>query len=231
MPPDDTRAPAEDPYRRIAAFYDAAVEPFNAALRSYVLKIAKPSAGMKVLEVGCGTGTNLALFADRGCEVSGMDLSPSMLDLAKKKLGSSADLRLGDASNMEFEDGSFDMVVAFLTLHEMPTAVRSPVVAEMARVTKRDGRLVLVDFHHGPYSFPKGWMYRAVIIPIEIAAGREHFRNHRDFLRRGGLPGLITANGLTVERKRFTAGGTIMAAVVSETGRGSTPPQRLSGTI
>jgi ubiquinone/menaquinone biosynthesis C-methylase UbiE len=209
-----------DPYRRIARVYDAAVEPFNAALRSYVLKIAKPSAGMKVLEVGCGTGTNLALFAEAGCEVSGMDLSPSMLDLAKKKLGSSADLRLGDASDMGFEDGSFDMAVAFLTLHEMPTAVRSPVVAEMARVTKRDGRLVLVDFHHGPYSFPKGWIYRAVIVPIEIAAGREHFRNHRDFLRRKGLPGLIRGASLSVERQKILGGGTMMLAVVSETGRG-----------
>ncbi len=203
----------KDPYRRIAAFYDAAVEPFNAALREYVLKVARPEAGMKVLEVGCGTGTNLALFAEAGCEVSGMDLSPSMLDLAKKKLGSSGDLRLGDAADMPFDDASFDMVVAFLTLHEMPTAVRSPVVAEMARVTKRDGRLLLVDFHHGPYRFPKGWLYRAIIVPIEIAAGREHFKNHRDFLRRKGLPALIEGNGLTVEKEKFTAGGNVLITV------------------
>jgi len=213
MPQDDTRVTVEDPYRRIARFYDAGVEPFNAALRRYVVKVARPEKGMKVLEVGCGTGTNLALFAERGCEVSGIDLSPSMLDLAKKKLGPSVDLRLGDASKMPFDDASFDMVVAFLTLHEMPAAVRGPVVSEMARVVNREGRLVLIDFHHGPYRFPKGWMYRAIIVPIEIAAGREHFRNHRDFLRRKGLPALIEGSGLTVEKKKSTAGGNVLITI------------------
>ena len=205
-----------DPYRRIAAVYDAAVEPFNAALRRYVLKIARPEPGMKVLEVGCGTGTNLALFAVAGCDVSGVDLSPSMLDLAKKKLGDDADLHLGDASAMPFDDGAFDLVLGFLTLHEMPLEVRGPVVSEMARVAGKDGRIVFVDFHHGPYSFPKGWMYRAIIVPIEIAAGREHFRNHRDFLSRKGLPALIEDHGLTVEREKILGGGTMMISVAGK---------------
>ncbi len=203
----------KDPYRRIASFYDTAVEPFNASLRKYVLKVAKPSAGMKVLEVGCGTGTNLALFADAGCEVSGIDLSPSMLGLARRKLSDGADLRLGDASAMPFDDGAFDLVLGFLTLHEMPRHVRGPVVSEMARVAGADGRIVFVDFHHGPYSFPKGWFYRAVIVPIEIAAGLEHFRNHRDFLSRRGLPALIEDHGLTVEREKILGGGTMMLSV------------------
>lgn len=209
----------KDPYRRIAAVYDAAVEPFNAALRRYVLKVARPEAGMKVLEVGCGTGTNLALFADAGCEISGIDLSPSMLDLARKKLGDGADLHLGDASAMPFDDGGFDLVVGFLTLHEMPLQVRGPVVSEMARVAGEDGRLVFVDFHHGPYTFPKGWIYRAIIVPIEIAAGREHFRNHRDFLSCRGLPTLIENQGLTVEREKILGGGTMMISVAKTSRR------------
>jgi ubiquinone/menaquinone biosynthesis C-methylase UbiE len=200
----------QDPYRRIARFYDAVVEPFNASLRKYVLKVARPKAGMKVLEVGCGTGTNLELFAGAGCEVAGIDLSKSMHDLAQKKLGENADLRHGDASEMPFDDGSFDLVLGFLTLHEMPAEVRQPVVSEMMRVAGDDGRLLLIDFHQGPYSFPKGWLYRGIIIPIEIGAGLEHWRNHRDFLSREGLPGLIAGNGLTVEKERLLGGGTMM---------------------
>lgn len=203
----------QDPYRRIASFYDLVVDPFNATLRRSVLEIAQPFAGMKVLEVGCGTGTSLGLFADAGCEISGIDLSSSMLDRAKKKLGDGADLQLGDASNMPFEDGAFDLVVGILTLHEMPFEMRRAVVSEMARVLSREGRVVLVDFHTGPYRFPKGWMSRAVIVPVEIAAGREHFRNHRDFLRRKGLPALIDENGLTVEREKMHGGGTILISV------------------
>jgi len=210
-----TKKEKTDPYRRIAGFYDVVVEPFNKALRRYVVKAAQPSQGMKVLEVGCGTGANLALFADKGCKITGVDLSPSMIDVARRKLGESADLRIGDAADMPFSDCSFDLVVSFLTLHEMPAPVRLPVAAEMARVVRRNGRLLMVDFHPGPYRFPKGWIYRGIIVPIEIAAGREHFRNHRDFLQRNGLPALIDGNGLTVEKEKFVAGGNIQILIAS----------------
>jgi ubiquinone/menaquinone biosynthesis C-methylase UbiE len=199
----------KDPYRNIARFYDAVVEPFNATLRRYVVKVARPTEGMKVLEIGCGTGTNLELFADAGCDVAGVDLSPSMIDLAKKKLGDRADLRLGDASKMPFADGSFDLVISFLTLHEMPPAVRAPVMNEMVRVAGTEGELLLIDYSSGPYQFPKGWFYRSVILAIEFGAGWEHFQNHRDFLARKGLPALMSDNGLSVTRERILAGGNI----------------------
>jgi ubiquinone/menaquinone biosynthesis C-methylase UbiE len=202
-----------DPYRKIARFYDAVVEPFNATLRRYVVKVAQPNEGMKVLEIGCGTGTNLELFADAGCEVAGVDLSPSMIELAKKKLADRADLRLGDASEMPFEDDSFDLVVSFLTLHEMPTDVRSPVMNEMVRVAGTEGRLLLIDYFPGPFQFPKGWFYRSVILAIELGAGWKHFQNHRDFLARKGLPALMDDNGLAVTKERILAGGNIQVVL------------------
>ena len=198
-----------DPYRKIARFYDAVVEPFNATLRRYVVKVARPRRGMKVLEVGCGTGTNLELFAEAGCEVAGIDLSPSMMELAEKKLGDQAVLRLGDASEMPFADGSFDLVVSFLTLHEMAPAVRMPVMKEIVRVAGSDGAALFIDYHPGPYRLLKGWFYRAVIFAIEFGAGWEHFQNHRDFLARNGLPELLDAHGLSPTKERILAGGNI----------------------
>jgi len=199
----------KDPYRYVARIYDAIVEPFNVSLRGYVLKVAQPKEGTRVLEIGCGTGTNLELFADAGCEVAGVDLSPSMIDRAKKKLGGRADLRLADASEMPFEDSSFDLVVSFLTLHEMPQDLRSPVMQEMARVAGPSGKMLLIDYHPGPLLIPKGWFYKSVIYTIEFGMGWEHFQNHRDFLRRKGLPALIGDNGLSVTRERILAGGNI----------------------
>ena len=206
-------AAVSDPYRRIARFYDAVVEPFNTALRRYVLRVARPEEGMRVLEVGCGTGTNLELFSEAGCEVSGVDLSPSMLDLAKEKLGDRADLHLGDAADMAFPDNSFDLVVSFLTLHEMPPAVRKPVMNEIVRVAGEDGRVLLIDYHPGPISFPKGWFYKAVIFTIEFGAGWEHFQNHRDFLAREGLSKLVEDHGLSVVKEKILAGGNIQIAL------------------
>jgi ubiquinone/menaquinone biosynthesis C-methylase UbiE len=199
----------KDPYRRIARFYDLVVEPFNAALRRYMLKMARPQSGMNVLEIGCGTGTNLELFADAGCEVTGVDLSPAMIDVARRKLGDRADLRLGDASEMSFADGSFDLVVSFLSLHEMPPAVRPLVMKEMVRVADDDGGVLLIDYHPGPIAFPKGWLYKSVICAIEFGAGWEHFQNHRDFLARKGLALLMADNGLSAVRSRTLAGGNI----------------------
>jgi ubiquinone/menaquinone biosynthesis C-methylase UbiE len=199
----------KDPYKRIARFYDAIVEPFNASLRSYVVRVARPREGMKVLEIGCGTGTNLELFADAGCEISGIDLSPSMTDLAKKKLGDRADLRLGDASEMPFADDSFDLVLSFLTLHEMPPEVREPVMEEMNRVVAPEGQLLMIDYYPGRFSIPKGWFYRAVILAIEFGAGWEHFQNHRDFLARNGLPKLMEKQELSPVKEKILAGGNI----------------------
>jgi ubiquinone/menaquinone biosynthesis C-methylase UbiE len=199
----------KDPYAKIARFYDAVVEPFNATLRSYVVKVARPREGMKVLEIGCGTGTNLELFADAGCEISGIDLSPSMTDLAKKKLGDRADLRLGDASDMPFEDDSFDLVLSFLTLHEMPPEVREPVMGEMSRVVAPDGQLLIIDYYRGRFEIPKGWFYRALILAIEFGAGWEHFQNHLDFLARKGLPKLMEKQDLSPVKEKILAGGNI----------------------
>ena len=198
-----------DPYRRIARVYDAIVEPFNKSLRGYVLKVAGPEPGLKILEVGCGTGANLELFAEAGCEITGVDLSPSMMDIARKKLGDRADLRLGDASDMPFADHSFDLVLSFLTLHEMPPTVRTSVMDEIVRVAGPDGKVLFVDYHPGPIGFPMGWFYKAVIYSIEFGAGWEHFQNHRDFLARNGLPKLIEIHGLAVVKERIVAGGNV----------------------
>ena len=208
-----------DPYRRIARVYDAIVEPFNKSLRGYVVKVARPEAGMKVLEVGCGTGANLALFAETDCEITGVDLSPSMMDLARKKLGDRADLRLSDAADMPFADDSFDLVLAFLTLHEMPPAVRAPVMEEIVRVAGADGKALFVDYHPGPIGFPMGWFYKAVILTIEFGAGWEHFQNHRDFLARNGLPKLTGDHGLSVVKERIVAGGNIQVALTKRSAR------------
>jgi demethylmenaquinone methyltransferase/2-methoxy-6-polyprenyl-1,4-benzoquinol methylase len=204
-----------DPYRRIAKRYDTFVEPPNAVLRKVALEMTAPTNGMRVLEVGCGTGTNLELYHRAGCRVSGIDLSPSMLSVAREKLGDRAELRLGDAADMPYENGSFDLVTAFLTLHEMPLEVRTPALAEMARVAGPEGRLLLIDYHPGPIRFPKGWIFKTVIVALEIAAGREHYRNYRDFLARRGLPGLIQGETLRQVTTKTLSAGNILAMVLT----------------
>jgi ubiquinone/menaquinone biosynthesis C-methylase UbiE len=198
-----------DPYKTLAKVYDRFVEPLNSTLRKIVLKGLQPQKDMAVLEIGCGTGTNLKLCKDAGCKVSGIDLSPAMIEQARSKLGAQADLRLGDASDMPFTDNSFDIVLAMLTLHEMPGTIRQQVLKEMQRVLKPEGRLLCIDFHPGPLQFPKGWFWKVTILFFEISAGREHFRNYRHFIAHKGLQPLLEKQNLTIEKEKIIGGGNI----------------------
>ncbi len=196
-----------DPYKNIARFYDRVFEPLNRGMRAIGMKIFPPKEGMHVLDVGCGTGIHLELYQRAGCIVSGIDLSPSMLRVARKRLGEDANLYLGDASNMPYSDRRFDLIIMSTVLHEMPSAVRDAVIYESKRTCKQDGRILLIDFHPGPIQPLKGWINKSIILIAELAAGQEHFRNYRDFIKRDGLAGLISTCGLSVDQKKIVAGG------------------------
>jgi demethylmenaquinone methyltransferase/2-methoxy-6-polyprenyl-1,4-benzoquinol methylase len=199
----------KDPYQKFVRRYDTLVEPFITALRRMGLKMVPPKDGMLVLDIGCGTGTSLRLYHDAGCRAFGIDLSPSMLAVARNKLGARADLRLGDATHMPYPDGIFDLVVAMFVLHDMPGETRPLVMGETLRILKHDGGILLIDYHSGRLSFPAGWFYKTVILFFEIAAGRQHFKNYRDFMEKKGLSELIVSQKLTIEKKKRVIGGNI----------------------
>lgn len=198
-----------DPYRKYARKYDTYVEPLNTVVRQIGIKMYPPERGMCVLDVGCGTGTNLSLYQNAGCNVFGIDLSPSMLDVAQKKLSKLAHLQLGDGSKMPYPKNFFDLIIAFLTLHEIPGNIRTHVMDEMVRTLKLDGKILLIDYHPGPIQFPKGWWYKTVILMFEILAGRDHFRNYRDFISKHGIPGLINSQKLNIVEKKIISKGNI----------------------
>ena len=115
----------KDAYGRLARLQDAALEPLNAPLREIAVRVSGVGGGSRVLDVGCGTGTQLERYLAAGCDVSGIDTSPAMLARARERLGSAADLRLADAQRIPFEDAMFDVVTATLVLHELrPLSVR-----------------------------------------------------------------------------------------------------------
>ena len=205
----------KDPYRKFVPIYDLVIGPSNSIIKRIRLNLAPPIPGMKVLDVGCGTGADLKPYGEAGCEMYGIDLSPSMLGRARNKFGGSADLRLGDAAHMPFQDRFFDLVLSSYVLHEMPSNRRSSVINEMVRVVKNDGNLLLTDFNTGPIRFPNGLIVKAFITFLEILGGREHLLNGRDFLSSGGLQGLIEFFRFNVDKKEITGGGNIVLFLLS----------------
>lgn len=199
----------QDSYRRVAGIYDRLFEPMNRGLRVLGFRLFMPPRGGSVLDVGCGTGVHLEMYRKYRCELFGLDTSTSMLERARTRLGDKADLRNADASQMPYESGSFDLVLCMLVLHEMDDRTRLRVLDEMKRVVKRDGKILLIDFHAGSPRPIRGWWSKFVILCSEVAAGRRHFRNYRHFMAIGGLPALINRSRLTLEKTKIVGDDTM----------------------
>ena len=205
-----------DSYQHTAKHYDRYVNPLLAGLRRIGYELYRPRKGMRVLDVGCGTGTILKMYRDAGCRVSGIDSSPAMAVTARQKLGPRAGICMGDGCQLPYGDNCFDLVSGWLTLHEMPPALRPAVVGEMMRVTKESGRILIVDYRAKRPCSIFGWLSRVLILFFEIMAGPDHFRHYRDFMGRGGLAPLISRLPITVEREEKAVGGNIGLTVLQK---------------
>lgn len=205
----------KDPYRNIAGIYDRLFDNMNKGLKLVGVKMFRPSKGMNILDVGCGTGSHLELYQRYDCNLYGLDLSPSMLEVARTRLENKAQLDIGNATNMPYEDSKFDLIISMLSLHEMTVETRLAVLSEMKRVLKKDGNILLIDFHPGPYQPIQGWISKTIIFFSELAAGREHFKNYRQFIGTMGLTTLLAQQKLKIEKESILAGNTFAVYLVS----------------
>jgi len=97
--------------------------------RDLILRLLKPADGERLLDVGCGAGGRLRFFREKGCSVTGIDLSHEMLDMARKNLGQRADLYPGDYENLPFSDNEFDIVTLIFpdTAHNLRNMIHEAV--------------------------------------------------------------------------------------------------------
>ncbi len=142
-----------------AALYDTQVEVlFTGAADVMRRRALAPIAAwladrnqreVRALDVGCGTGRLLAALhgAWPGMKLTGIDLSRPYLDEARRLIGRTARVKLGEAAaeSLPFADASLDLVVSSFLLHELPKEIRAKAIAEMARVVKPGGLVVIVD--------------------------------------------------------------------------------------
>jgi ubiquinone/menaquinone biosynthesis C-methylase UbiE len=136
-------------YDRIAEGYTAENE--TSLLNAYyerpaMLELAGDVTGRRILDAGCGSGPLFATLRDRGAIVTGIDSSAGMVELARRRLGADADLRVADlAGPLLFPDGTFDDVIASLVLHYLEDW--GPTLAELRRVLTPGGRLIVSVEH------------------------------------------------------------------------------------
>jgi ubiquinone/menaquinone biosynthesis C-methylase UbiE len=112
--------------------------------------------GKRLLEVGCGMGTDLLQFARNGAQVTGVDLTPRSVETSRHHLklyGQNGDFALSDAENLPFDDASFDVVYSNGVLHHTPDTAGA--VREIHRVLRSGGlaRVMLYYRHSWNYWF------------------------------------------------------------------------------
>ena len=108
------------------------------------LDLLKPSPGMRILDVGCGTGNFSLKLARLGCNITGIDISEKMLTFAREKAQKEqlpAEFMSMDASDLEFPEEVFDAVVSMAALEFMQDQQKT--LDEMFRVLKKGGKLLV----------------------------------------------------------------------------------------
>jgi ubiquinone/menaquinone biosynthesis C-methylase UbiE len=152
----------------------------------------KPPA--KILDMATGTGALAYELAKLGHDVIGIDLSPGMLAQASKKLSPKLKLRFqeADGTKLPFKDNSFDATTISWGIHDMPHEIGMKVLQEMKRVTKKNGKIMIVD-----YMEPKKHFIARLTHPFICLY---ETKNYRPFIKRG-INSYIEKLGLAIARE------------------------------
>jgi SAM-dependent methyltransferase len=201
MPP-----PTQDKAKEVAFFdrfaadddYDVFLPEAKARIIDGFVRLSGLAPGARVIDMGCGSGAFTGLLAERGYNVSGVDIAPKLIALAQAKFPH-IEFFTGDAENTPFEAGTFDGVLLSGLAHHFPDPRR--LAAEVARLLKPGGHFVAFDPNR---MNPFMWLYRDPSSPFYSRLGvtenerpvlawhlaevfrKEGFAVHTDYL--AGLP-------------------------------------------
>jgi len=151
------------------ADYDRVARQFGPIHDQLVARLV-PSPGERWLDVGTGTGEVALRASQARAEVTAVDISESLLDIARDKPGADrVSWELGDAQGLRFEDASFDVVVSCFAVIFAPD--QEAATAELARVCKPAGRLGLTSWRpeDGPHAIYKRF------VPSDSMAGADRW--------------------------------------------------------
>ena len=142
---------------------DVHPSPYDAFLLEQI-----PRSLRRVLEVGCGTGGFSRALANRGHQVTGIDLSPEMIRVARQRAGPNQDVTLVCCDFLAHGSGDepYDCVVSIATLHHLELEVA---VRRMARLVRPGGLMVIHDIRSD--AGPKDWLWTGLAV-----AAREWLR-------------------------------------------------------
>ncbi len=175
-------------YKSIARLYDILDLPFEHGRYKPLRRVLFSGLKGELLDAGVGTGRNFPFYPD-GSRVTGIDLSPAMLDRAmqrRDRMGIAVDLRQMNVMKMDFADDSFDGIISTFLFCVLDTACQQPALEELCRVCRPDGTIHILE-----YDISENPMRRFIMklwAPwVRFAYGAEFNRNTEQYLDAAGL--------------------------------------------
>jgi SAM-dependent methyltransferase len=164
-------------------------------------------AGKRLLEVGCGMGTDLLQFARGGANVTGVDLTPRSIDISRHHLslyGQSGEFAIADCERLPFADESFDVAYSNGVLHHTPDTAGA--VREIHRVLRPGGQARVMLYHRGSFAYWTQVIVRYGILRGELLRGNTPagiMSKYVEFNEGGGRP-LVKAYSRREARQLFS---------------------------
>ena len=184
-------------YQSVAPFYDLLIAPLLLPEYRQAGALARQIGARTVVDLCCGTGALARHMGKQGFQVTGVDLSPSMLRQARDKNSAGMTFILADAAWTGLPAHHFDLAVISMALHEKPALLRDQILTEAKHLITPDGHILLMD-----YAIPlkiSGRIMHHLAAIIERMAGKEHHAHYRSYLHSGGLDHLIRHNNLHIQ--------------------------------
>ena len=148
-------------------------------------------AGARLLEVGCGMGTDLLQFARGGARVTGVDLTPRSIEISRQHLevyGERGEFAISDGESLPFADESFDVVYSNGVLHHTPDTAGA--VREVHRVLRKGGQARVMLYHRGSAAYWGDIILRHGVLHGELLKNspEDIMSKYVEFNESGGRP-------------------------------------------
>jgi SAM-dependent methyltransferase len=187
---------ARTPYRDLPWFSPRPYDWLQRGVREHWLR-----PGAKVLDIGCGAGTNAIFLARSGFRASGLDLAPAAIEAGvrrARRAGLKVDFRVGDALRMPFSKGSFGGLTDVGCFHTLPIGLRDAYAAELSRVL-RPGGTYLLSWVAREYTESMGPPHRPSVEEVASTFESRFLIRRIESLRRGRAN--LPAYGGVLERR------------------------------
>ena len=175
-------------YNHIARLYDILDLPFEHGRYKPLRRVLFDGLSGTLLDAGVGTGRNFPFYPD-GSKVTGIDLSPAMLDRARRrkaKLNIAVDLHEMNVMKMDFADDSFDGIVSTFLFCVLDAEYQQPALEELRRVCRPGGTIHILEYAISENPLRR-FMMKLWAPWVRFAYGAEFDRNTEQYLEAAGL--------------------------------------------